>query len=37
MKANLVNEEFHDYLVGIAELRKLRIRELEGYMVINGY
>jgi len=37
VKANLVNEKFHDYLVGIAESRKLSTRELEGYLVIHGY
>ena len=35
VKANLVDEEFRDHIAGIAESRKLEIRELEGYLIIH--
>jgi hypothetical protein len=35
VKANLVDEEFRDHIAGIAESRKLGIRELEGYLIIH--
>lgn len=35
VKANLVDEKFRGYLAGIAESRKLGIRELEGYLIIH--
>jgi hypothetical protein len=37
VKANLVNEEYRDFLKGIVESRKLGVRELEGYLIVYGY
>ena len=36
VKANSVTEEYRDYLKGIVESRKLRMRELDGYLMIHG-
>lgn len=36
VKANLVNEEYRDYLKGIVKARKLRMCELDGYLMISG-
>jgi hypothetical protein len=36
LKAALVNEKYRNYLKGIVKLRKLRIRESEGYLIIYG-
>jgi len=37
VKANLVSEEYRDYLMKIVDSRKLGLRESEGYMMIHGY
>jgi hypothetical protein len=36
VKANLVNEEYRNYLKRIVESRKLGMRESEGYLIIYG-
>jgi hypothetical protein len=35
VKANLVNEEYRNFLQGIVESRNLRMRELDGYLIIS--
>jgi hypothetical protein len=37
VKADLVNEEYRDYLNRIAESRKLGIRESKRYIIIYGH
>lgn len=37
LKANLVNDDYRDYIKGIANSRKLGIHEQEGYLIIYGY
>jgi hypothetical protein len=37
VKADLVSEEYRDFLKGIVESRKLGMRESEGYLTIYGY
>ena len=36
VKAQLINEEYRNYLKEIVESRELRIRESEGYLIIYG-
>jgi hypothetical protein len=36
VKANLVNEEYRNFLQGIVEPRNLRMCELDGYLIISG-
>ena len=37
VKANMVDEEYRDFLKGIVESRKLGMRQSEGYLMIYGY
>jgi hypothetical protein len=37
VKANLVSEEYHNYLKEVAKSRKLTIRESGSYIEIYGY
>jgi hypothetical protein len=37
VKADLVSEEYRNYLEKIVESRNLRLSELEGYLRIYGY
>ena len=36
VKANLLNAEYRSFLGEIVKSRKLRIRELDGYLIISG-
>jgi hypothetical protein len=36
VKANLVNAEYRNFLGEIVKSRKLRMRELDGYLTISG-